>query len=138
MPVRPMIGGVDLQQVQKIEVDGDQVLVQYPVPALEGDFFQRPGRRATKVSLTGVLTGAAVEDGLNVLREKFRAAEPVSFVADIATAIKVDQVLIEELGVRELAGKPDRFEYALTLREFIPPPAPTHEEPPPPPPPPPP
>jgi outer membrane protein OmpA-like peptidoglycan-associated protein len=43
----------------------------------------------------------------------------------------VDQVLIEEMGVRELAGKPARFEYAFTLREYITPPAEETEEPPP-------
>ncbi len=127
---RPMLDGVELQQVQDIEVEGDQVLAQHGVPALEGDFLQGLGRRATQVTLTGVLTGPEVGDGLKTLREKFRAAAPVPFVADITTATKVDQVLIEEMGVRELAGKPERFEYALTLREFILPPAVEAEEPP--------
>ena len=118
-PARPMLGDVELQQVQSIEVDGDQVLVQHAVPALEGDFLQGLGRRGAQVRLTGVLTGPEAAEGLKTLRTKFRAAEPVSFVADIATATRVGQVLIEEMGVRELAGKPERFEYALTLREFI-------------------
>jgi hypothetical protein len=123
-PARPMLGDVELQQVQTIEVDGDQVLVQHGVPALEGDFLQRLGRRGTQVTLTGVLTGPEAGGGLKALRDKLRAAEPVSFVADITTATRVDQVLIEEMGVRELAGKPERFEYAFTLREFIAPPEP--------------
>jgi outer membrane protein OmpA-like peptidoglycan-associated protein len=131
---KPMLGGIELQQVQKIEIDEDQVQVQQSVPGLEGDFLQRLGRRATQISLTGVLTGSEAGAGLKTLQEKFRAAEPVSFVTDIATATKVDQVLIEELGMRELAGKPERFEYALTLREFVPPPKPKKESPPPPPP----
>jgi len=121
MPVRPMLEDIELQHVQKIEVDGDQVLIQHSVPALEGDFLQRLGRRGTQITITGVLTGPEAGDGLKNLRDKFRAAEPVSFVADIAAAIQVDQVLIEEMGVRELAGKPERFEYAFTLREYIPP-----------------
>ena len=135
---RPMLSDIELQQVQQLEVEKDQVLTQHAVPALEGDFLQRQGRRATRLTVAGVLTGAEVADGLSALREKFRAAEPVSFVADIATATRVDQVLIEEMGVRELAGKPQRFEYSFTLREFTPPPATKREEPPPPPPPPPP
>lgn len=118
MPVRPMLEDIELQHVQKIEVDGDQVLVQHGVPALEGDFLQRLGRRGTQITITGVLTGPEAGDGLKNLRDKFRAAEPVSFIADIAAATQVDQVLIEEMGVRELAGKPGRFEYAFTLREF--------------------
>ena len=135
---RPMLSDIELQQVQQLEVEKDQVLTQHAVPALEGDFLQRQGRRATRLTVAGVLTGAEVADGLSALREKFRAAEPVSFVADIATATRVDQVLIEEMGVRELAGKPQRFEYSFTLREFTPPPETRREEPPTPPPPPPP
>ncbi|MEZ4706875.1 MAG: peptidoglycan-binding protein [Caldilineaceae bacterium] len=119
-PIRPMLDDLELQQVQQIEVDGDQVLAQHSIPALEGDFFQRLGRRAAQVTLAGVLTGPEVGDNLESLRQKFRAAAPVSFTADIATATRIDQVLIEEMGVRELAGKPARFEYAFTLREYIP------------------
>lgn len=118
--VRPMLDDIELTQVQTIEVDGDQVLVQHGVPALEGDFLQGLDRRATEVTLTGVLTGPEVGQGLKTLRDKFRAAEPASFVADISTATQVGQMLIEEMGVRELAGKPERFEYAFTLREHTP------------------
>lgn len=115
---RPMLDDLELQQVQTITLDGDQVWVQHAVPALEGDFLQGLGRRASQITLTGVLTGAEVADELQNLRAKFHAAHPVSFVADIATATRIDQMLIEEMGVRELAGKPGRFEYAFTLREY--------------------
>ena len=134
MPAKPMLGDVELQLVQEIDAEEDQVLAQHGVPALEGDFLQGLGRRAERVTLTGVITGPEAGDGLKSLREKFRGAAPVSFVADIATATKVDKVLIEEMGVRDLAGKPERFEYAFGLREFIPPPPPQTEKPPPPPP----
>ena len=117
---RPMIDDLELQQVQTIEQDGDQVWTQHSIPALEGDFFQGLGRCASQITLTGVLTGAEVSDSLKNLRDKFHGAQPVSFVADIATATRIDQVLIEEMGVRELAGRPARFEYAFTLREYTP------------------
>lgn len=120
MPARPMLGDLELKQVQHIDVGEDQALVQHAVPGLEGDFFQRLGRCATRVALSGVLTGSEAGEGLGDLRQKFRAAEPVDFVADITTATQVDQVLIEDLMVRELAGKPERYEYAFTLREYTP------------------
>src|SRR6266478_6799340 len=138
MPAKPMLGDVELQLVQEIDAEEEQVLAQHSVPALEGDFLQGLGRRAERVTLTGVITGPEAGDGLKSLREKFRGAAPVSFVADIATATKVDKVLIEEMDVRELAGKPERFEYGFALREFIPPPKTQQEKPLPPPPPPPP
>lgn len=130
-PLRPMLGDLELQQVQRIETEEDQILVQHRVPGLEGDFLQALGRRGSRLALTGVLSGAGSQEGLKKLREKFKAAEPISFVSDIATATKVDQVLIEEMEVRDLAGKPERFEYTFVLREFTPPPAEESEEPPP-------
>lgn len=136
--VRPMLGDVELQQVQKIETEADQVWTQHSIPVLEGDFFQGLGRRASWVKLNGVLTGVEVKEGLKTLRDKFRAAQPVDFVADITTATEINQVIIEEMGVQEVAGKPFRFEYAFTLREYIRAPQPLQEDPPPPPPPPPP
>jgi hypothetical protein len=117
-----MLDDVELQHVQKVDAEDEQVLAQHGVPALEGDFLQDLGRRVTRVTLVGVMTGPEAQEQLKTLRLKFRNAEPVSFVSDIATATTVDQVLIEEFGVRELAGKPARFEFQFTLREFLPPP----------------
>lgn len=130
MAVKPMLSDLELEMVDEIEADQDRVLAQHPVPALEGDFLQELGRRATTITVTGVLAGEQVGPQLKALREKFLAAAPVPFAADIATATKVGDVLIEEMGVRELAGKPDLFEYAFALREFVPPPAVPTEPPP--------
>jgi outer membrane protein OmpA-like peptidoglycan-associated protein len=127
---KPMLDGVELPQAQRIASEDEEVLAQHGVPALEGDFLQDLGRRAVRVTLSGVLTGPEAGEDLKGLREKFHAAAPVPFVSDIGTATKVDRVLIEEMGVRELAGKTERFEYALSLREYTPPPAVTEEPPP--------
>ena len=132
-----MLDDLELQLVQQLEAAERQERAQHAIPALEGDFLQGLGRRATSFTLAGVIANddGTVSEELKKLREKFRAAAPVDFVADIATATRVDTVLIEEMSVRELAGKPERFEYAFALREFIPAPAPEIEPPPPPPPP---
>ncbi|MES1241729.1 MAG: peptidoglycan-binding protein, partial [Acidobacteriota bacterium] len=127
MPTRPMLDGVELPQAQRIASEDGEVLAQHGVPALEGDFLQALGRRAARVTLSGVLAGPEAGESLKGLREKFHAATPVPFVSDIGTATKVDKVLIEEMGVRELAGKVERFEYSIALREYAPPPAVTEE-----------
>ena len=136
-----MLDTFELPQVQAIEGAEREALRQHHVAALEGDFLQDLGRRAVRVELSGVLTGAEAGDQLKTLREKHRAASPIRFVADIATATTLGQVLIEELGIRELAGRPERFEYAISLVEYAPATPPSSEKPPqpaPPPPPPPP
>lgn len=116
--VRPMLGDLELEQVQLVETDEDQLVVRHPVPVLEGDFLQDLGRRGARVSLAGVLTAPEVGDSLADLRTAFHAGDPVSFVSDITTATLVDQVLIERMDVRELAGRPSAYEYFLTLREL--------------------
>ena len=126
MAATPMLDDLELAQVQEIESGQRQALAEHGVPALEGDFLQRLGRNGTRLDLRGVLTGSDVRDSLEALRKKFRKAEPVSFVADIATATSVEKVLIEEMRVRELAGKPEVFEYGFSLREFTPAPVPRH------------
>jgi outer membrane protein OmpA-like peptidoglycan-associated protein len=114
-----MIDGVDLQQVIRTEGDLDEILKWHRVPALEGDFFQQLGRRAIRIRLRGVLTGSQAGKSLEGLRGKFRLAKPVSFVSDIATATQTARVLIQEMEVREFAGKPERFEYMFGLVEYI-------------------
>jgi hypothetical protein len=114
-----MLEGFELQYVQEIESQEDEALARHGIPALEGDFLQDLGRQAVRVTLTGILAGTDAGENLKTLREKFRAGAPVAFVDDIATATTIDKMLIEEMNVREIAGKPERFEYALSLCEFI-------------------
>jgi Putative peptidoglycan binding domain/OmpA family len=116
--VRPMLGDLELEQVQLVETDEDQVVVRHRVPALEGDFLQDLGRRGARLSLTGVLTAPDTKDSLAELRARFHAGDPVAFVSDISSATAVDRVLVERMDVRELAGRPSAFEYHLTLREL--------------------
>jgi hypothetical protein len=74
------------------------------------------------VALAGVVAGPGSRERLQELRSKLRAAEPVSFVSDVATATRLAEVMLEELEFRELAGKPERYEVALALRELTEPP----------------
>jgi len=41
------------------------------------------------------------------------------FTGDIVADAHLDVVLIEDLRLQELAGKPQRYSYVLTLREYI-------------------
>ncbi|MEM9552206.1 MAG: peptidoglycan-binding protein, partial [Pseudomonadota bacterium] len=129
-PIRPMLGEIQLEQVQLVQVDEDQVLTRHNIPALEGDFFQRLGRAGTAVELTGIQSGPGARDGLNELRAAYRSATALTFSADIVSATELDDVLIEQFEVSEHAGLPDAFEYRLLLRECTPAPEPEPEVPP--------
>jgi len=114
-----MLAGIELPSVQKISTEEERAIVEHRVPGLAGSVLQDLGRGTTAISLEGIFHGEEVLDDLEELREKFKAGEPVLFTADIATATEVNQVLIQDLKVSEVAGRKSYFRYSITLREYV-------------------
>jgi hypothetical protein len=77
------------------------------------------GRRPLRLALWGVKIGPDAIEFVEKLDAKFRAGQPLPFVGDILADVEIDQVLIDDLQWQELAGKPQRYAYVLTLREHI-------------------
>jgi hypothetical protein len=123
-PITPMLGDIELRTIQHIKTLERRALVEHRPPGMAGSIFQDLGRFATTVKLTGVLFGETARTDLETLRQKFQAAEPLSFTADITTATEIVDVLIEDLRVVEVAGRPNTFVYQIMLRESPPPPPP--------------
>jgi hypothetical protein len=123
-PIIPMLGDVELRTVQNVTTLERRSLVEHAVPGMAGSAFQDLGRSSVCLKLEGVLFGEQARANLDKLRSMFQAAEPVSFAADITTATQIVDVLIEDLRVREVAGRPNTFVYAIVLRESPPPPPP--------------
>ncbi len=123
-PIIPMLGDIELRTVQHIESLERRALVEHRVPGMAGSAFQDLGRSAACVKITGILFSSEARDELETLRQKFQAAEPISFTADITTATEIVDVLIEDLRVVETAGRPQTFVYDIILRESPPPPPP--------------
>ena len=123
-PITPMLGDVELRTIQHITTLERRALVEHRVPGMAGSAFQDLGRSSACVKLEGVLFGDEARAGLEKLRQKFQAAEPLSFTADITTATEIADVLIEDLRVVEVAGRPNTFLYHVVLRESPPPPPP--------------
>lgn len=117
--MRPMLDGIELPQVQEISSYDRRALAEHKPPGMSGSLLQNLGRRPARLVLWGVLTGPEALDNTQKLEDKFRAAKPVPFTADILKDSQVESMLIEDLKLQELAGKPERFAYVLTLREFI-------------------
>jgi hypothetical protein len=130
--MRPMLDELELPQVQVIDTGEHRDWVEHQPPGMAGSIFEDLGRDPTDFLLHGVAVGPESLGFVERLDGLFRAGQPVSFVADITTATQIDQVVIEDLAIREVAGKPERYEYALTLHEFVPPPVVESEELPPP------
>jgi hypothetical protein len=125
-----MLDDLELPLVQSLRTEEDQVWVEHGVPALEGALLQRLARAPTRIDVRGVIAGDQVLETLERLRNLYKDAAPVSFVADILTATQITQVLVADLNVREVAGMPGRYTYGLSLVEYTDTPDPSSEEPP--------
>lgn len=117
--MRPMLDGLELPQVQEITSYDRRSLTEHKPPGMSGNVLQNMGRRPTRLVLWGVATGPDALKFTEQLDEKFRAAKALPFTADISKDSQIDLMFIDDLKLQELAGKPQRFAYVLTLREFI-------------------
>jgi hypothetical protein len=117
--MRPMLGDLPLMQVQTLRVHDRRVLAEHHAPGMGGSLLQNMGRRPAGVSIAGVATGHEALAFIETLNGLFAGGDPVSFAADIVADADIDQMVIDDFQVREVAGKPERFAYALILREHI-------------------
>lgn len=116
---QPMLDDLALPLVQTITTQDRRALSELKPPGMAGSLLQNLGRQPLRIVVSGVATGTDALAAVQKLDDKFRAGDPLPFVADIVKDADLQQVLIEDLIVTDLAGKPDRRAYVLTLREFI-------------------
>jgi hypothetical protein len=117
--ISPMLDDIELPLVREIATHDRRSLSELKPPGMAGSVVQNLGRRPLRVVVSGFATGPDALKTVQTLDDKFRAAKPVPFVGDIVADANLDLVMIENLRLEELAGKPERFSYELTLREFI-------------------
>lgn len=125
MIVRPMLGDWELPSIISIDSRERRRVSVMGVPGLIGDLQQDLGHGSLEVEIVGSLAGDEARDGfLESLRAPFRAGDPVTFVADIATATDLDRVLIVALDVQERNDHADHVRYRVVLRQYVEPPEP--------------
>jgi hypothetical protein len=113
------LANIELPAVQEIAVYDHRSLAEQKPPGMHGSLFQNLGRFPTGIMVWGIATGPKTLTFLEKLDQLFRAAKPATFVTDMIAGAGVSQIVIEDLRIEDVAGKPGRSAYALSLREFI-------------------
>lgn len=125
MNVKPVLGGWEIPHISSIGSLEQRSFAELEVPGKTASLFQDLAATPTRIVISGSLYGDEDRDDfLQEVRGKFRAGEPVTFVADIVTATEVQYVVIETLRFEQSATQPDEIEYLIALRESPPPPPP--------------
>jgi hypothetical protein len=117
--MRPMLDDLELPQVQEIATMERRVLAEHKPPGMDGSLLQNMGRRPARLTLWGVAASDDAQDFIDKLETKFRDGKPVPFTADIIADADIEQMVIEDLSVQEMAGRPQSYAYVITLREYI-------------------
>lgn len=124
MSSKPMLGDWEVPRIQLIRTDEHRRLVELPVPGRAGGLLQDLNSAPAVVEIHGSLFADERTDFLTSAREKFKAGEPLTFVADITEATEIQYVMIESLQVEESSRFAEQIDYRMTLRESPPPPPP--------------
>ena len=117
--MRPMLDDIELPQVQEIRALEQRAVAEHKPPGMAGSLLQNLGRRPARLIVGGVKTGEDALTFVESLNDKFRAGDPVTFIADIVADAELDTMIIDDLKFQDIAGKPQRYAYVLILREYI-------------------
>ncbi len=125
MKVKPVLGGWEIPHIASIGSLEQRSFTELEVPGKSASLFQDLASTPTRIVIGGSLFGDEDRDDfLQEVRDKFRAGDPVTFVADITTATEIQYVVIETLRFEQSASRPDEIEFLIALRESPPPPPP--------------
>ncbi|GAB4525782.1 MAG: hypothetical protein OHK0046_41980 [Anaerolineae bacterium] len=121
--VQPMLGAIRLPLVQQMTLNGKPLLVQQHASGLDADIVAVTGRKAWTLVIHGLLVGANASATLKAMRDLYKEARSVSFMADAIHAAHLYHVLVAAVNIRMTAAQPDVIAYHLILRECAPQPA---------------
>lgn len=125
MNVKPVLGDWEIPRIEAIQSLERRSFVELEIPGRVGSLFQDMNTKATRIDIRGSLYGDEKRNEfLEALRGKYRAGEPVTFVADILTATEVQYVIIESMHMEETGTQPNQMDYVILLKESPPPPPP--------------
>jgi hypothetical protein len=125
-PATPTLADLQFTGAQVIRTGQHRAIVEHKIPGMAGSVLQDMGRPSAVILVDGYLFGDSASDDLESLRKTFKDAKPVPFTADIMTATDIVDVMVTDLDVVAVAGRPNLFQYHIVLKESPPPPPPAN------------
>jgi hypothetical protein len=125
-PITPTLADLQLTGAQVIRTEQQRAIAEHKIPGMAGSVLQDMGRPSAVIQVDGYLFGDSAADNLESLRKTFKDAKPVPFTADIMTATDIVDVMIADVDVVAVAGRPNLFQFSIVLKESPPPPPPAN------------
>jgi hypothetical protein len=112
-----MLDDLELPQVQEAALAERRQLAEHRAPGMDGSILQDLGRHPSRFTVWGVAAGPGAAEFVERLADRFRDGGPAVFTADVDAGTRIERVSIAGLRVEELAGRPQRWLYVLSLSE---------------------
>lgn len=124
-PPIPLLGDIALTAVQSLTHELEAGFRGIPVVGLAGEAQEQVGRGSHVIRIAGLLHGETATDDLTSLQEAASEGEPLTFAADIVSALELQEVVISAFRAQAVAGRPREIAYEVVLTENppLPPPA---------------
>jgi hypothetical protein len=125
MSVKPMLGDWEIPRVALMRTLESRRFAEQSIPGRAGNILQDLNAAPIVLEIAGsIFAEEERNEFLDSVRKKFRAGQPLTFVADITAATDLQFVVVESMHFEEIADRPDQISYHLLLRESPPPPPP--------------
>ena len=124
-PSLPLLGDIALTAVQSLTHEMEAGFRALPVVGLAGEPQQQVGRGSHVIRISGLLHGETSADDLASLQQSANDAAPLTFAADIVSALELQEVVIASFRAQAVSGRPGGTAYEIVLLESppLPPPA---------------
>jgi hypothetical protein len=76
------------------------------------------GRHASRIIVEGDIMGEKAHETAGELRKRYINGKPVEFVSKLSLEYGINKVMIEELNINSVKGRPYNFQYGLHLVEY--------------------
>lgn len=107
----------EVRTVYDVHVEGRRSVVELKIPGSSGNVLQDMGREPITILVKGEVWGPDAKTTVQSLKTKADSGSSVPFSSDLLAATSVNDVIVEEFEVDQLAGNPTRYRYLLLLRE---------------------
>ena len=98
MAVVPVLGDWEIPRVDLMRTSEARKFAELAVPGRQGSLYQDLNAESTRIEIGGsIFANEERNEFLNTVREKFRAGEPATFVADITQATDIQFVVIDSM-----------------------------------------
>ena len=108
----------EVRSVNVIKLGNKKRINYIPIASSYDKVTGNTGRFSVRIVVQGDIVGENAQEGVTMLRSKYKKNKPCSFVSDLSALWGIEKVIIEELRISNFSKFPQCFAYEMKLLEY--------------------